>query len=295
MNDLNEKTPIPVLGIPHLNRADLLERGLKSIDYPVQTLVLVDNSNGMSLNRVPGTLGRMLGLVPVVVERVVTIFQPNAGVAASWNQIVKQFPAPWWLISNDDIEFAPGDLGKLAAFVAAGGRRYCADPDHCTYGDCPTAFCDRGTSAPGIIYGNHGASWFALTAHGADAVGLFDENIFPAYLEDCDWSYRADLLGVRRCDVPDVHARHGDDRMTGSCTVNAHMEIALENMRTHGGNFEYYRRKWGGLNGTEVYRTPFNAPHWPVWAWKFETGTRARQQWARGTVGAGIAQELEAR
>ena len=22
--------------------------------------------------------------------------------------------------------------------------KYCDDPDHCTYSDCPTAFCDRG-------------------------------------------------------------------------------------------------------------------------------------------------------
>lgn len=22
--------------------------------------------------------------------------------------------------------------------------KYCEDPDHCTYSDCPTAFCDRG-------------------------------------------------------------------------------------------------------------------------------------------------------
>ena len=118
----------------------------------------------------------------------------------------------------------------------------------------------------GKIYGNHGASWFGITAYGVDTVGLFDENIYPAYLEDCDWARRADLLGVRRCDVPDVHAIHGDENLTGSCTVNENPELAARNSRTHGGNFDYYRRKWGGLNGTETFATPFNDPHWPVWA-----------------------------
>jgi hypothetical protein len=23
------------------------------------------------------------------------------------------------------------------------GHKYCPDPDHCTFSDCPTAFCDR--------------------------------------------------------------------------------------------------------------------------------------------------------
>ena len=35
--------------------------------------------------------------------------------------------------------------------------KYCDDPDHCTYSDCPTAFCDRGAkhsfAAPTLLGG----------------------------------------------------------------------------------------------------------------------------------------------
>ena len=247
--------PIPVLGIPHYNRPDLLLRCVKSIDYPVKHLVIV--ANGLPSETPPDFVLRDTADRNLV-ENVRVITHPNAGVAGAWNEIIKLFPAPWWLISNNDIEFAPGDLQKL--------------------GDCVTATIGK-LDQPGKIYGNHGASWFAITAHGVATVGLFDENIFPAYLEDCDWSYRADLLGVRRFTIEDVHARHGDDKFTGSATIMSDAGLRKKNHRTHGGNFDYYRLKWGGINEQETFKTPFNQLDWPVWAWKFDPAMRAKQQW----------------
>lgn len=258
-----KQVAIPVLGIPHYNRADLTARCIASIDYPVETLVVVVN-NALLERTEWEECAKAVRANPFF-NRVEVCRHSNAGVAGAWNEIIKLFPAAWWLISNNDIEFAPGDLEKLAEFV----NKETANRQP------PTA----GTQVPGMVYGNHGASWFAITQHGVNAVGLFDENIYPAYLEDCDWSYRADLLGVRRSDCPGVAARHGDETLTGSCTVNENPELAAKNSRTHGGNFNYYRRKWGGLNGTEVFKTPFNDPQWPVWAWRFEVETRAAQQW----------------
>ena len=235
--------PIPVLGIPHYNRPDLTARCIASIDYPVGKLVLVVNSeNSISeLGLIQRELAARMDAGLVKSTHIIT--HPNAGVAGAWNEIIKLFPAPWWLISNNDIEFAPGDLQKL--------------------GDCVTATIGK-LDQPGKIYGNHGASWFAITAHGVATVGLFDENIFPAYLEDCDWSYRADLLGVRRFTIEDVHARHGDDKFTGSATIMSDAGLRKKNHRTHGGNFDYYRLKWGGINEQETFKTPFNQLDWPV-------------------------------
>ncbi len=273
--------PIPVMGIPHYNRPELLARCLASIDHPVEKLVLIQNGPEEEMILMPGSepgdnkifqmpaAEGMRQLKPIatwrreLVREIIWITHPNAGVAGAWNEIIKLFPAAWWMITNNDIQFAPGDLGKLAEKAS---------------GQCSVV---SGQTPLGMVYGNHGASWFAITAEAVARVGLFDENIFPAYLEDCDWAYRADQLGVRRGDVPDVHARHGDGRLTGSCTVNATRELQEQNARTHGGNFDYYRRKWGGLNGTEQFTTPFDDPHWPLWAWRFEPDTRARQQWRR--------------
>lgn len=262
---------IPVLGIPHYNRSDLTVRCIESIDYPVDLLVVIDNSNG----RLCGPPGWQTPTQ--FIARQENIYHPNAGVAGSWNEVIKLFPAAWWMLVNNDIQFTPGDLRKMAELVWRETAANNLDAGH-----HPSIGGNSGQPElkhTGKIYGNHGASWFSITPYGVETVGLFDENIFPAYLEDCDWSRRADLLGVRRFDVQDVHAIHGEPDMPGCCTVRSDAELGAKNKRTHGGNFEYYRRKWGGLNETEIFQHPFNDPHWPMWAWKFEPATRARQQW----------------
>jgi GT2 family glycosyltransferase len=261
--------PIPVLGIPHYNRPDLLIRCIESIDYPVDILVIV--RNGPLLHFPFDHIVKMRGCSPThyvtraggIIKRVEVTQHPNAGCAGAWNEIVKLFPADYWLLSNNDIQFTPGDLEKMAS--TAGGTVIMEKQ-----GDLKT---------PGVIYGNHGASWFVLTQRAVNVVGLFDENIFPAYLEDCDHSYRCDLLNVRRTTITDVCAIHGEGKMPGSCTVNSDPSLRAKNALTHTGNFEYYKAKWGGVNERETFKTPFNDPTWPVWAWKFDVKHRSNQQW----------------
>lgn len=243
------KNSIPVLGIPHLNRWDLLRRCLASIDYPVEKLVIVDQGpHGLA----PGPRSATSDLI----KEIHILRHPNAGVAGAWNEIIKLFPAKYWMLVNDDMEFAPGDLEKMERAARFG--------EHACY------------------YANHGASFWVVTEYGIEMVGLFDENIFPAYLEDCDWSYRADLAGVARVNVPEIHAVHGDGKLTGSCTVNATPELQRANAITHSGNFDYYKKKWGGINGEEKFKTPFNQPGRPVWAWQFSPLLRTNQARAWG-------------
>lgn len=255
---------IPVLGIPHYNRPDLTIRCIESIDYPVTVLVLVFNRlDGQ------GDLARIMAAIESRREFVAhaeCVFHPNAGVAGAWNEIIKLFPADWWMIVNNDIQFTAGDLGKLAEYVRQNA------PDLNLW------------QRPRLFYGNHGASWFALTAGCVQAAGLFDENFYPAYDEDCDYARRCDLLGVQRANVPDVHAIHGEatdpkDTSKGSSTIMSDPEARAKNGRTHGSNNEYYQRKWGGLPGRETFTNPFNELDWPVWAWRFEPAMRAQNQW----------------
>jgi hypothetical protein len=244
---------IPVLGIPYYNRLDLLKRCILSIDHPVETLVLVDQGPMRTTGHIAFWEAARES-VPACIHAMERIVHPNAGVAGAWNEIIKLFPAKWWMIANNDIAFAPGDLEKMARFV------------------------EENQQLAQMVYGNHGASWFSITARGINTAGLFDENIYPAYLEDCDMSRRFDLLGLRRCDVPDVHAQHGDGFLTGSCTVNSSPELRKKNGVTHGRNFEYYRAKWGGINGEEKYEFPFNNPKIPVWSWRYDPWLRALQK-----------------
>ena len=90
---------IPVLIIPVLNRFDLLESTLDSIDYDIDNILIIDNSNSYKTNR----------------SNVHVLNMPsNLGVAASWNLGIKSFPhAPYWLIGSNDNQWIAGSLQKM--------------------------------------------------------------------------------------------------------------------------------------------------------------------------------------
>jgi GT2 family glycosyltransferase len=90
---------IPVLVIPFLNRQDLLENVLNSIDYPVDKILIIDNSNSYKTN----------------MPNVHVLNMPsNIGVAASWNLGIKCFPhADYWVIGSNDNAWVPGSLEQL--------------------------------------------------------------------------------------------------------------------------------------------------------------------------------------
>lgn len=205
---------IPVLGVPFLNRPDLLSVMLRSVDAPVQRTIIVDNSvRGFGLQGEPNR----------------TVITPghNLGVAASWNLIIKASPdAGWWVIANSDIEFAPGSLDKATAAI----------------GD-----------EPGTFWMFAGMTAFAVSAEVLELVGWFDENFVPAYFEDNDYARRCLLAGVPIRDLPDAAPKH-----RGSSTIRSDTWINSENGRTFPENQRFYRAKWGGGPGEEVFTTPFN-------------------------------------
>ena len=220
---------VPFLGIPVLNRGDLLTRCVDSIDYPVKRLVIINNGNDESVAASIACAQRLR-------SNIETIRPPsNLGVAASWNYFLRHYDAPYYLICGSDIRFASGDIEKIADFVARG-------PDYA------------------IVFGNHGYSLFALTRLGRDLVGYFDENFYPAYLEDCDHFYRVKLLDGHSADVPGLAAIHGEAPHWGSSTILSDPVLHQRNAITHANNFAYYRAKWGGINGQEAYVHPFNDP-----------------------------------
>ena len=171
-------TAIPVLGIPILNRPDLLRRLLASLDHPVETLAIVDNSvaSGLSdtdeLSRLLAQLERQppAGIGRVRVARPFT----NQGVAASWNAILTSFPeAAFTLLVNNDVVFAPGVLARVIERI---------DPSRPQF--LPLLPAPQEFSA------------FAITPAAWDRVGLFDANFHPAYCEDIDYAER-----LRACDA----------------------------------------------------------------------------------------------
>ena len=145
--------------VPVLNRYDLLQRMLDSVDVPVEHLLVIDNGQGSDL------------FFSDKFANVTVLNMPaNLGVAGSWNLGIKCFPyARRWFIVSNDVEFQAGSLEVLAQ----------ARSDEITLVD---AF----------------PHWqvFVLGDEAVNDIGLFDESLFPAYFEDNDYMRRAEFVGV---------------------------------------------------------------------------------------------------
>jgi GT2 family glycosyltransferase len=156
--------------VPVLNRYDLLQRMLHSVDVQVDHLLVIDNGTGADL-----TFSDKFDKVTVLA------MPANLGVAGSWNLGIKSFPyAQRWFIISNDVQFNPGALEQLAQ-----ARR-----DEITL----TARFPHWQA-------------FALGDEAVSDIGLFDESLFPAYFEDNDYTRRAEFVGVniRRLEIDVSH------------------------------------------------------------------------------------------
>jgi hypothetical protein len=155
---------IPVLGFATLKRFDLADRLLASIDYPVEHLVIVDNSGTQSWTPTQPDNVKNLWLIRVPF---------GLGLVGAWNLIVKSTPhAPYWLLVNDDAHFAEGALEIIAQD---------ADPD--------------GLCFPHIV-----PDWscIVLGQKVVEEVGLYDERLYPLYFDDNDYERQnQDTQGCR--------------------------------------------------------------------------------------------------
>jgi hypothetical protein len=184
---------IPVLGVPVTpGLTDYTDRLLASIDAPVHTVVLVVNGEDAD------TLAWARALQPGGhVARLLKVWAPgNLGVAGSTNRILLETPrAPYWLISNNDIQLAPGALAGVCAAAAAPEPR-------------------AGSLHPAMLSGvfphrDHGWSVFVLLRAAVEALGLWDENLYPAYAEDGDFETRMAAADLRMQRLPGATVYHG--------------------------------------------------------------------------------------
>lgn len=147
---------IPVLGFATLKRFDLADRLLASIDYPVEHLVIVDNSGTQSWNPTQPKTVKNLWLIRVPF---------GLGLVGAWNLIVKSTPhAPYWVLVNDDAWFGEGALDAIAQD---------ADPDALSF---PHISPDW--------------SCIVLGQKVVEEVGLYDERLYPLYFDDNDYERR---------------------------------------------------------------------------------------------------------
>jgi GT2 family glycosyltransferase len=230
------------IGIPVLNRADLLARCLAALDHEIEGVIVNNNAADSDFAR---ELDRLAGLY-----RLDVLHQPfNLGVAASWNLILRTGAGrgfDWVFIGSNDTVLHPG---SLAAAMAP-----CADS--------------------AAILHLHAWNFFAVHRRAVESAGWFDENFHPAYKEDQDFSYRCTLAGVRRQIVAGAGAEH-----VGSATIHSNPAYFRRNAQTHAANHAYYLSKWGADAGAEQFTTPFNDPARDYTWWPDPREAIARNQW----------------
>jgi GT2 family glycosyltransferase len=147
---------IPNLIVPVLNRYDLLQRMLSSIDYPIRHLFIIDNGEGPE---------EVLNIPDWVREVTYTPLPSNLGVAASWNLGIKSLSSyNRWFFTSNDVYFEKGALEKLSS----------AKTDELTICEEPPHF-----------------QTFVVGEEVIKKIGLFDEIYYPAYFEDTDFLRRA--------------------------------------------------------------------------------------------------------
>lgn len=154
------------IGIPTLNRADLLLPSLKmySNDFK-EKIYVIDNGNQ--------------GIQSFANVEVITNKQ-NIGVAASWNVLCDKIfeTADYALILNDDIYLRKTSLEIEMLINIRSNNFLRATPDWCA---------------------------FIISKKIYNKVGRFDECFFPAYYEDNSYEYRMKLKGVTMITSPSLN------------------------------------------------------------------------------------------
>jgi GT2 family glycosyltransferase len=194
---------IPVLAIPILNRYDLLDQNLKTIDYPIGEILIINNNK--DTNYVP----------PVTDLNVRVLNLPsNLGMSGSWNLTIKLYPhEKYWMFSSADTHWIPGSLEQL----------------------------HNESGKEKLVMTTEGWSAFSIGEDMIRNVGLFDEYFYPIYYEDNDYYERVMRSNMKDGYVNGnikVNAPHG-----ASQTINSDQKLMNRNHETFVKNGDYFNKK----------------------------------------------------
>lgn len=89
---------IPVMIVPILNRYDLLESMLNSINYPIDNILIIDNGGQFKIDK----------------DIKVLNMPANFGMSASWNLGIKCYPhVKYWLFASADTVWGENALQEI--------------------------------------------------------------------------------------------------------------------------------------------------------------------------------------
>jgi hypothetical protein len=191
---------IPVIGVPIVNGIHWLQRLIDSVDYPVDDLFIVNNNGRGQLTE---ELNNITKIEHKYIKNIKVCHLPsNIGCSSAWNLIIKCYMmASYWIISNHDVAFTPG---LLKEFVEKSMNDNCGMVK-------PREF-----------------QWdlFLIKDSVVQECGLFDENFYPAYVEDCDYYVRLlnKNIHTEKTNLQPLHGDQGYEK-SGSQTWRTEPEI----------------------------------------------------------------------
>ncbi len=241
-----------------LNRCDLLKQTVDSIDTEYDWDLLL---HFVSKDPEITEYTRSAKIAPKARSEFICNIGYNIGVAYCFNEALHQGyetgDYDYVFLINSDIRFHPGDIDGMISLAEE--------------------FPDKALITVRGTYAKYNEDW--EHSHGLAAcilmpcafreVGYFDENIFPAYFEDCDYFYRVRLargkgsisknLSLEDVDNPLAACLlTGRTHHEGSSVIYSDRRIRKLNSYFFDRNKEYYISKWGGENDHEKYQIPFN-------------------------------------
>jgi hypothetical protein len=232
-------------------REDLLDLHLLSVDLPVEQVFVIQNGAKSEraeafqrvLRKYKGCVVGIQGescVNPNIRNFNILSSEDNLGYAGSFNTGIKamlEHNMPYAIFSGDDTRFVPGRLQDA--------KRILENENAC-------------------MYHFEGYNSFGITLTAVKLVGPMDENFWPAYCDDCDYWYRAQLAGCqlfyRGGYVPEVSTpesknnsfiEHGDVKHgsgSGSSTFKSDplvKKLVANTLHPSRGRFAYLKRKWG--------------------------------------------------
>ena len=171
---------IPVLAIPVLNRYDLLDQNLETIDFPIGEILIINNGKEPYKTKRKDLNVRVLNL------------PSNLGMSGSWNLTIKLYPhKPYWVFSSADTHWIPGALEKIY----------------------------NASNKDKLVMTNEGWSCFSIGEDMIREVGLFDEFFYPIYFEDNDYYERVMRSNLKNGYISgtiEVNAPHGASQTINS-------------------------------------------------------------------------------
>jgi len=245
---------IPVIGTAVVNLPHWVQRLISSVDYPTDNFVIFDN-NGRG--QITEDIDNMAKISHPFIKKITVCHMPaNIGCSGAWNMIIKCYMnSPYWIICNHDVEFTPGFLDEMVTKAQ--------DPEvgmvHATRGD----------------FENVGSfELFLLKDWVVQKIGLFDENLYPAYGEDADYIMKLNNLKIKRVygiSKPYYHGGGTNYYETGQQTKRGEEGLWDKLNLVNETNFEYLTKKWGiGWRTMCPWLYPFNNENIPMTATSYD-------------------------